>query len=193
MAALTATREKIISGALDLFLKQGIKKTSIEEVADQVGVTRITIYRYFADKKQLVEAAFLLIVTILEKARQEMETSPGQDIEPYLDQIIQQLSAFSKGDLPARMAELNRLYPDIHQDFHQARSAAIRAIFDHLIEAAARQWLLRENLNRQVVQAYFQSAVINVMQDPGLVSRDLPPAEIFATVKAIFLHGILKG
>ena len=49
--------ERIVNAALDLVLAQGVKKTSLEEVAQRAGVTRVTVYRYFRDKKGLVRAS----------------------------------------------------------------------------------------------------------------------------------------
>ncbi len=186
------TRKKIHTTALQLFLKQGIKKTSLEEVSTQAGLTRITVYRYYADKKRLVEAAFFSIITILEETRREIDASTTSEIETHLDTIIRRLSLFNSGNLPARLEELRLLYPDVHQAFHQARTAAISAIFERLMENAACQARLRGGLNRAIVQAYFQVAVINVLQDPTLIQHGLSAAELFAAVKDIFLHGILK-
>ena len=38
----------------------------------------------------------------------------------------------------------------------------------------------------------FIEAVVNIVENPQLVSLNLSPAEIYHTVKAIFLHGILQ-
>ena len=40
------TRDRILRAGLDLFLQQGIRKTSIDDVADRAGVTRVTVYRH---------------------------------------------------------------------------------------------------------------------------------------------------
>ena len=50
------TNERIVFAALTAFLKQGVKRSSLTDVAYEAGVTRITVYRYFGDKQGLVEA-----------------------------------------------------------------------------------------------------------------------------------------
>jgi hypothetical protein len=57
---------------------------------------------------------------------------------------------------------------------------------------AKEQGILREGLNQEVIQVYFMESVINLIENPQLVSRNLSSTEIFATVKSIFLYGILK-
>lgn len=183
---------RLVAAALQLFLVQGIKKTSMDEVAAQAGLTRITAYRYFADRQDLVRAAFWQIVAALEQTLAEIEAAGEGSIEAHLATLVERLSGLGRGDLPSRLEELARLYPDLHAEFHQARRAAIQGIFEHLFSAAERQGRLRPGLNRAVVQAYFSTAVVNVLADPQLVASGLAPAEIFATVQAIFLHGILS-
>lgn len=186
------TRVRILQVALDEFLSHGIKKTSMDEVAARAGLTRVTIYRYFSDKRSLARAAFLQIVELLEAVCQEIESDPPSDPETVLDQIAVGLGKLSRGDLPAGLSELELLYPEVAAEFHTARVAAIRRIFERLLEQARRQGRLRAELNPLIVQTYFLTSVVNVLAHPDLVAAGLSSAEIFATVKSIFLHGILK-
>jgi AcrR family transcriptional regulator len=47
---------RLITAALDCFLRFGVRKTSLTDVADQAGVSRATAYRVFGDKNGLVRA-----------------------------------------------------------------------------------------------------------------------------------------
>tara|TARA_R110001606_G_scaffold216728_1_gene364613 strand:- start:346 stop:957 length:612 start_codon:yes stop_codon:yes gene_type:complete len=49
-----ATVERLIRAAYDCFQKFGIKKTTIEDIADRAKVTRPTVYRYFQGKDDLI-------------------------------------------------------------------------------------------------------------------------------------------
>jgi AcrR family transcriptional regulator len=51
----TNSYEQIVRAAYKCFDKYGIDGTSIENIADEAGVTRPTVYRYFAGKKQIVD------------------------------------------------------------------------------------------------------------------------------------------
>lgn len=186
------THDKITFAALQLFLSQGIRKTSMDEIATQAGMTRITAYRYFENKELLVEASFSQIIKILETVSTEIKQSPIENIDTYLDKIEAGFSALPKGDLPTRLEELSRLYPQIHANFHTARKTAITQIFDPLFEQAQSQGVLREGLNQEIVQVYFSEAVITILEKPALMALNLSTAKVFSTVKSIFLYGILK-
>lgn len=58
MAQLTATdtRELIIQAAYACFGKQGLDKTTVVDIARAADVSRSTVYEYFRDKAEIVEA-----------------------------------------------------------------------------------------------------------------------------------------
>jgi len=58
MAQLTATdtRELIIEAAYACFGKQGLDKTTVVDIARAADVSRSTVYEYFRDKAEIVEA-----------------------------------------------------------------------------------------------------------------------------------------
>lgn len=53
-------RRRILSMATDLFVRQGYRKTSMDEVARAAGVAKGTVYTYFAAKVDLLIAALFV-------------------------------------------------------------------------------------------------------------------------------------
>lgn len=49
-------KEIILENATQIFLKFGLHKISMDELADQIGVSKKTIYNYFGSKENLLEA-----------------------------------------------------------------------------------------------------------------------------------------
>jgi AcrR family transcriptional regulator len=187
------TREKIVLSALALFLERGINKTSVNEVAYHAGVTRITVYRYFAAKQDLVREAFLRIEQVFQKGLVELKQNPQADWKSVLVQMGEGLSALPPGDVYARFDELKRLYPDVYTSIQEARVARLNGIFDHLFAMAERQGLLRQDLNRPIVQAIFWELIINFFDNPRFNSFGLSNAELYRIMTDILLFGILKS
>lgn len=52
----TSTRHRILVATAEVLARSGQTKLSLSEVALQAGVSRPTLYRWFADKQQLLEA-----------------------------------------------------------------------------------------------------------------------------------------
>jgi len=47
------TRKKIVSVAMDLYRAQGIKATTMEQIAEEVDISRKTLYNYFHNKEAI--------------------------------------------------------------------------------------------------------------------------------------------
>ncbi|NUP53101.1 MAG: TetR/AcrR family transcriptional regulator [Catenulispora sp.] len=50
------TRARILTAASELFYAQGIRATSADRIIEQVGITKVTFYRHFRTKSDLVVA-----------------------------------------------------------------------------------------------------------------------------------------
>ena len=62
--------EQILKAAKKLISKYGYKKVSMDEIAEEAGVTKKTVYSYFPSKEELLNA---LIRKELEKMKKELE------------------------------------------------------------------------------------------------------------------------
>ena len=52
--------ERIIKGALDLFLKAGVKSINMDDVSTHLGISKKTLYKVVSNKADLVKQAFTL-------------------------------------------------------------------------------------------------------------------------------------
>ena len=62
---------RIIAFAHSLFMQRGIRAVSMDEIAAGLGMSKKTLYQFFADKDQLVEA-------VVAEVRQPPQLQPQQ-------------------------------------------------------------------------------------------------------------------
>ncbi|GFZ26261.1 TetR/AcrR family transcriptional regulator [Lactobacillus corticis] len=58
-AKKAANRAKIIQAAKELIKKQGIKNTNVRQIAELSGISYVTMYKMFQDKKAVIRAAIM--------------------------------------------------------------------------------------------------------------------------------------
>jgi len=56
------TKQRILDTARELFLRQGVQKTTLQEIADQLGITKPALYYHFASREELVRSIMQLMV-----------------------------------------------------------------------------------------------------------------------------------
>jgi AcrR family transcriptional regulator len=56
-AGLTAAQARIVAAALDLFARHGVGGTSLQMIADEIGVTKAAVYHQYPTKDEIILAA----------------------------------------------------------------------------------------------------------------------------------------
>ena len=93
-------RERIIAAAADLFHKQGIRGVGVEAIAEAAGTNKMTLYRHFASKDELIAEWARGIVAQKEALWDELTAK-------YPDDPKQQLIEWSER-VAAKLAEMER-------------------------------------------------------------------------------------
>lgn len=71
-----ATRERILEATNGLFYAQGIRATSADRIIEEVGITKVTFYRHFRTKSDLV-VAYLEQQAVVERSWFRGMRAPG--------------------------------------------------------------------------------------------------------------------
>src|SRR6202020_1691135 len=85
-----STRERILNVALDLFIEKGFDKTSLREIAEQLGVTKAALYYHFASKEDILMALHLRLHDFGHEALSQLGDQRPTPVlwADLLDQII---------------------------------------------------------------------------------------------------------
>jgi AcrR family transcriptional regulator len=76
--AHTAPQSRIIEAALALFAEHGVSGTSLQMIADAIGVTKAAVYHQYPTKDEIVVAVAKVVLTGLESAATAAEAEPSR-------------------------------------------------------------------------------------------------------------------
>jgi AcrR family transcriptional regulator len=83
------TRERILTESARLFAKNGYKATNLQQVADNLGVTRQALYYYFRSKSDILAALFDEVMTRMEEGNENGQVDgAGEDFATLLESHI---------------------------------------------------------------------------------------------------------
>jgi AcrR family transcriptional regulator len=87
---LSAAQARVITAALDLFARHGVGGTSLQMIADEIGVTKAAVYHQYKTKDEIVLAAAESELWRLEAvvAVAENESSPKRSRESLMSGIV---------------------------------------------------------------------------------------------------------
>ena len=81
--SLTAAQTRIVEAALDLFAEHGVGGTSLQMIADEIGVTKAAVYHQFNAKDEIVlaaaEAELARLAAVIDAAEAEPSRARARD------------------------------------------------------------------------------------------------------------------
>jgi AcrR family transcriptional regulator len=75
------TRERILDIALDLFVEKGYDKTSLREIAEELGFSKAALYYHFASKGDILMALHLRLHQLGADAFARLDNTPVTPVE----------------------------------------------------------------------------------------------------------------
>src|SRR5277367_6544462 len=75
---MAKTRAAILKAARPIMLRDGLGGTTLDRVATEGGIAKMTLYRHFPSKEALFEG---LVTAMCEYMREGLENAPSADID----------------------------------------------------------------------------------------------------------------
>lgn len=170
------TAAAILDAAAHAFSERG--NTNMADVAEAAGVSRATLYRYFADRDALLEA---LAARALGEAASRI-AGAGLERAPVDEAIERVVRAFTAvGDrYSVLLREQVRPNPD---DLERLVKAPVQAVFERGVQTG----VLRQDIDAEVLHELFGGVLVAALE---LVARErLGLEEASAAAASIFLNG----
>lgn len=187
------TNERIIHAAIELFISQGLRKTSMEEVAHHAGVSRVTIYRYYNDRKELVRTVIMRAADVFRRIRESVTNETPKNPAILKNLFQEELGKISNISFLGKFDELRRVYPDLYDEYRAIRKDALDIIFEQLLMTLKRDGLLRKGINETVLRYLFFDTIVNAIENTKFSGLNIPREQIIGTIHEVFLHGIINA
>ena len=102
------TRERIQDVARELFKQQGMQRTSLQDIADKLGITKPALYYHFTSREDLVRSILVPLIDEGEQFVTDREGSGDSDARELLEGYFDFLHRHHR-DLMLVLAELTML------------------------------------------------------------------------------------
>ncbi len=178
---------------LELFASQGIKKTTIEEIADSCGVTRMTIYRTCGNKDEIAAAAVSFITTTYSAAITDLCQHRDKSVEEMLKGFSQAFSSLSQYHSRGLLEEMRKLYPQVYAKLQKDMKAAGTRFFSALFDKAETEYSLNIALPRPVIRTYIETVITNLPENQVLQSCGIPAEELSEKLSKALLFGLFTS
>jgi len=117
---VTSLRDRILAAADDLFRKQGIRGIGVEAIAEAAGTNKMTLYRYFASKDELIAQWVAAIIAQKDAEWDEMSRLHADDPQAHLQDWSRRIAA-KLAAMEGRGSILHNAIAELPEADHPAR------------------------------------------------------------------------
>jgi AcrR family transcriptional regulator len=185
-------KDRILHKANDLFMRYGIRSITMDEIAAQLGISKKTIYQFFTDKDEMVEA-------VVDKHIQENENKCGrfQDVsENAIHEIfvaVDEMEEMLKAMNPLIMYDLEKHHPKSHRKFRDHIYRFMYQVVRENLDRGISEDLYRTDLNLDIVAKHrLESAFLGFNQDVFPHNR-YQISEVCRELALLFLHSVASA
>ena len=182
-------KERIIEQAMQMFVTQGIKSVRMDDIAQQLGVSKRTLYELFGDKEGLL---YLAMDRYFEKTRLERSASCA-DARNVLEAMFMVLGGvMDNAEVIQRlMNNLRMFYPAVYQKMASEGAAKSRRDLKEMLELGIADGLFVETFNLELAISllYYTASAITVRKDL-MLPEGMPEREAFVQIVSNFFRGI---
>jgi TetR/AcrR family transcriptional regulator, cholesterol catabolism regulator len=184
--------DRILSESLRLFKKNGIRSVNMDDISKEMGMSKKTIYQYFANKSELVEKVLGYM--------HEQESMVCLDVDVTKMNAIDILLAVSRNvskqmkDLnPINAFELQKYYPAIFREFViKKRDHVFEQVKQNFAQGIA-EGIYRNDLDIDLVARLYIQKLVDVHDPEFLSSVNFGFEKVFQVMFDNHIRGIANA
>ncbi len=146
-------KERIKTQATTLFMKYGVRSVSMDDIANELGMSKKTIYQFYSDKDELVDA-------VIEEEIQQSECCCENDrngsenaiheLFLAMDMIVDMFRSMN----PSLLHDIQKYHPSAWQKFHKHKNDYLYNIIRENLVRGIKEELFREDLNIDILARF---------------------------------------
>ncbi len=153
-----------MSKASDLFLKLGFKSVTMDDIAEEMCISKKTIYKYFSNKEILIEESSAMvhgqIHTIIDNIvlRNHNAIEENFEIRKMFKEMFQSLDN-------SPIYQLKKHYPEIHQKIVKREIEECNTVFKQNILKGIEQGLYRKEISLENYMKFYYTLVFGIKEE----------------------------
>ena len=170
--------KSIVVTSTELFLTLGFKSVTMDDIAEEMKISKKTIYTFFANKEALVQSVvfsmYSYITTNLTQIR-EKASNPISELYEVKMFIMHQL----KGEKTSPQHQLRKYYPNIHKELQKKQFDFMTKSVKKSLTKGVEMKLFRPSIDIDFISRMYFNGMV------GIKNADMFPIEKYSPEQLI--------
>lgn len=171
-------REQIIITAAELFLNLGFKSITMDDIANKMGISKKTIYKFFSTKEVLIEEAIEKVHEDIDKSINNIFRGKYNAIEENFE-IRRTFKELFKSQETSPVYQLKKHYPKIHEKAYKKQMGTCKVWFVKNIQKGMAEGLYRSDLEVEICSNFYYYLIFHI-NDSSILESEASAFELKA-------------
>lgn len=183
-------RDKIVSKAAEMFITLGFKSVTMDDIANEIGISKKTIYTHYKNKTNLVKETTLSLFEVITQGIDcicEQDHNPIEELYAIKKFVMMHL----KNEKSSPQYQLQKYYPEIFHTLKNKQFEMMQECTLRNLKKGVEQSLYRNNLDIEFVSRIYFIGVSGTKDDALFPSEKFPKAQLMEEFLEYHLRGIV--
>lgn len=185
-------KDKIINKAEDLFLNLGFKSVTMDDIANELFISKKTIYQHFENKTKLVEATSM---HVFETIAHGIDCICAQDNNPIEE--IYEIKRFVMHNLRDEKSspqyQLQKYYPKIFATLKRKQFDKMLSCVTSNLERGIKRGFYRATLNKEFIARLYFNGMLSLKDQDVFPRTDFSMHSLMDNYLEYHLRGICSA
>lgn len=183
-------RARILNYAINKFHAEGFYKTSMDEIAKDLQMSKKTIYKYFQSKEGLLET---VAGWLMEESKKQIDSILSSN-DSVVVKFLKVINMYNSKVLKCSekwFTDLQIHAPKLWQKIDEFRTSRIYQVLSELVEDGKKEGLINEEIPTCVIVTSYNSTIRSMVNYQFLYENNISVSDAANHAMQILLNGIL--
>jgi AcrR family transcriptional regulator len=186
-----AVRQSIVDASRAHFFSHGFRSVTIDDLTEEMGVSKKTLYAHFPSKIALLEAVLANKFARLEAKLKEIARAHPHDFSTVLHQLLSNAQRELDEIKPPFVRDIRQKAPQVFKVVERRRAELIERFFGKLFAEGQRSGMVRNDVPAKLLIEILLEAVRETLNPAKLEKLGLTPRTAFTSVVKVILEGVI--
>src|SRR5438067_13850626 len=184
-------QQRIVEAARAHFFRHGFRSVTMDDLAEELGISKKTLYAHFPGKIDLLEAVLANKFASVETTLKEVTRAHPRDFPATLRELLAGTQRELDEIKPPFVRDMRQKAPQVFRVVEQRRAMLIQHYFGKLFVEGQRAGMVRKDVPVKLIIEILLAMVQSIMNPPKMEELEMTPKEGFAGILKIVLEGAL--
>ena len=186
-------RQRIVDAARAHFFSHGFRSVTMDDLAEELGVSKKTLYAHFPGKFDLLEAVLADKLTGVEATLKQVTRAHPGDFPATLRELLAGTQRELDEIKPPFVRDMRQKAPEVFKLVERRRAALIQRYFGKFFVEGQRPGMVRKDVPAKLIIEILLAMVQSIMNPPKMEELGMMPKEGFSGIFKIVLEGALTA